>query len=379
MQTPSIEASLLLGRPSCYTHGGLVYLSHQNTNLVPTTPATGLTPNPSSNATRNGVGTVARRHDGLLHLPFHNTEAVSTTPAIDPTFNQTAGPSSGIAPTFNPIAGPSSGVTQMNTGVVSRGGGGSAYSRGSLFSLGSPPFGSNTRRTTATPEQVVEVSTPSSHTPDHPHGPLVLSRRLTITDGQNSHTSQTDGDHAHRGRTPTPLSSAAGSNAETPRAPDFPYVNDPPISPTTPTSTSSGHQRRRSRSSNASGQEIPRMLGEMREVIGTLAMSVNGLKDVVSDLQAGQSRGPGTTPVRGSGRGRVSGGRRGGNGNRGVQGGVGGGSQHQSTGGLAGDDYVADDEGQGDEDREEPKNYKLRVSVVPSFAFCDIETNVRLG
>ena len=99
------------------------------------------------------------------------------------------------------------------------------------------------------------------------------------------------------------------------------------------------------------------MLGEMRDVIDNLAVSVNGLKDVVSDLRAGQSTDSNSTPVRGSGRGRGSRGRRGGG-----RGGVGEGNRNQNTDVHMGNDYVADDEGQEDEDHRKPKNYKLRVS-----------------
>ena len=101
------------------------------------------------------------------------------------------------------------------------------------------------------------------------------------------------------------------------------------------------------------------MLGEMRDVIDNLAVSVNGLKDAVSDIRAGQSMDSSSTPVRDSGRGRGLRGRRGGG-----RGGVGEGNRSQSTGGRVNNDYAADDEGQEDEDHRQPKNYKLRVSDI---------------
>jgi hypothetical protein len=96
------------------------------------------------------------------------------------------------------------------------------------------------------------------------------------------------------------------------------------------------------------------MLGEMRDVIGDLTMSVNGLKDIVSDLRARRS-----TPVQDSGRASGSGRRRGSRGQ-----GQRGGARGWSMGGPVGKDYIADDKGQGNEDHGEPKNYKLRVSIV---------------
>ena len=99
MLRPSVEAALLLGRPSYYTRSGLVYFSHQETEPLSTTPTTGLTSNPpagsSSNNTRN-AGTVACGSDGLVRLPRPDIEQISTTPTINPIFGHTAGPSSGI-------------------------------------------------------------------------------------------------------------------------------------------------------------------------------------------------------------------------------------------------------------------------------------------
>ena len=105
------------------------------------------------------------------------------------------------------------------------------------------------------------------------------------------------------------------------------------------------------------------MIGEMRDVIDNLAVSINSLRDVVSDFQVGQNQarqntGSGPIPVQGSGRRKGSRGRRGGG-----RGSVRARNQRQSTGGHVGDDYVADDESQGDEDHGESKDYKLRVSV----------------
>ena len=95
-------------------------------------------------------------------------------------------------------------------------------------------------------------------------------------------------------------------------------------------------------------------------VIGDLATSVNSLKDAVSDLRSGQNTlwGFGAASVQNSGKGKGRARTGGGNNNSGrTQSSSGGGSQSRG----AGDEYVADDEGQGDE-VERPKNYQLRVS-----------------
>ena len=299
-------------------------------------------------------------HNGVVDPPHQNT-TISTTPTFGLTLNPIVWPPSSIEqgnatefarspseripmtstvqPTFTSILGMSPGVMQTNTGMVSHGGGGPAYPRDIPFSLGSPPSGANTERTTPAPERVAGLHPPFAHTTNPPPGLSTPSRRLTITNGQDS--------------------------------PD-----DQPLSPTTPTSTGSGQQRRRPRPSHTTSQEIPQMLGEMRDVIGNLATSVNGLKDVVSDLRAEQRSGPSSTPVRGSGRGS-RGQRRGRDGNIGERSGGGGGrNQNQSTSGPIGDDRTADadadasadvdadDESPGDEDPGERKDYKLRVSFI---------------
>ena len=412
---PSAEAALLLGRRRYHARGGVVYFSHQGTGPVSTTPTAGLTFNspagPSSSSTKRNTGTVVHRHDGLVHLPHHNIELVSTTPTINSIFHYNAGPSSGIMqgtvshrygelgdsphqnvpaastapafdptvnsvtcppssiaqgntelvrspsehiptistirPTFNSITGLSSGVMQMDVETASHSGGGSVYPHDNPFFPFSPPIDANAEQTTLVPERATEVFAPFTHSADPLPGPSSSSHQLTAIRGRSFRTSWTGADLASLGHAPTL------------------HTGDPPISPTTPTSTGSGHQRRRSRSSHTTGQGIPQMLGEMRDVIGSLAMSVDGLKDVVSDLRAGQNPGPGSTPVRGSGRGNDSRGRRGRvNASRGVRGGVGRGER--SEGGPIGDDRTADadDESQGDEDPGERKDYKLRVSFI---------------
>ena len=312
-------------------------------------------------------GTVSHRYE-LGDSPHQNVPAASTAPAFDLTVNSIICPPSSIAqgnatepirsssehipttstiqPTFNSITGLSSGVMQMDVESASHSGGGPAYLHDNHFS---PPIDANAERTTPVPERVTEASVPFAHTADPLPGPSSSPHQLTAIRGRSFRTSWTGADLASLGHTPTL------------------HSDDLPISPTTPTSTGSGHQRRRSRSSYTTGQAIPQMLGEMRDVIGSLAMSVDGLKDIVSDLRAGQNPGPGSTPVRGSGRGNDSRGRRGrGNGSRGVSGGVGRGERSQVTGGPVGDDRAADadDESQGDEGSGETKDYKLRVSDI---------------
>ena len=150
--------------------------------------------------------------------------------------------------------------------MVSHSGRGPAYPCNIPFSLGSPPFGMNTERMSPAPEWVAELHPPFAHTTNPPPGLLTPLQRLVITNGQDS--------------------------------PD-----DPPLSPTTPTSTGSSQQRWHPHPSHMTSQEIPHMLREIRDVIGNLATSVNSLKDVVSDLWGGQRSGPSSTPVQGSGRG----------------------------------------------------------------------------
>ena len=284
---------------------------------------------PLSNTTVDGhVSTIQnlsidQRGRGLPGTPHGTLDAVPATPAID-------------------SVGPSYGIVQ-GTATRSRG------------------RSTDPTQAASTPERVAGVPMPSPRT-DPPSSPSTPPQQLVVANRQNLHTSQTDA--TFHGHTTPILPPVTGFGAEPFPAPS--HTNDALSSPTTPTPVSSRHQRRRSHSSHTPGQEIPQMLGEMRDVIGNLATSVNGLKDVVSDLQARRSTGFGPTPVRGSGRGRGSRGRRGGNGNRRAEGGVGRGegSQGPGTGDPVGDGFVADDEGQGDEVNEE-KNYKLRVS---SFA-----------
>ena len=315
-------------------------------------------------------GAVSHRYGELGDPPHQNVPAASTAPAFDPTVNSITCPPSSIAqgnttelirspsehipttstirPTFNSITGPSSGAMQMDVETVSHSGGGPAYPQDNPLSL-SPPIDANAEQTTPVPERATEVFAPFAHIADPLPGPSSSSHQLTAIRGRSFRASWTGADLASLGHAPTL------------------HTGDPPISPTTPTSTGSGHQQRRSRSSHSTGQGIPQMLGEMRDVIGSLAMSVDGLKDVVSDLRAGRTTGPSSTPARGSGRGRGSRGRRGrGNESRGVRSGVGGGGRGQSVGGPVGDDHTADadDESQGDEDSKEPKDYKLRVSAI---------------
>ena len=235
---------------------------------------------------------------------------VPATPAIDPIFNQTIGPASGIA--------------RDKAAEVPQPFGGLGYH-------------AQQEHVSTTP--VIQPT--SSRNTDPLSGPSALS--------QGFHTVRTDTIHPFPGYTPAAFPPVTPSNALTLRTPGQSRASKSPLYPTTPTSVGAGGWR--SRPSSTFGQEIPLILGEMRDVIGNLAASVNGLKDVVSDLQVGRNAG--------SRRGRGSRGRRGRGG-----GGVRGRNQSQSTGGPVGDDYVADDESREDEDYGEQKNYKLRVSII---------------
>ena len=371
---------MLSGR-SYHSHGGLVYLPFQNVE-----PTTGPISNPSAGrslvAPRRTTGPVARHRGGsihrggLVHLPNQSTSAVFSTPMMSLTNNQIAGPSSGVTqgtathrylhqqttaasttPTFSPVIHQSSwqppGVTQARIEEVPE----------DFSDLGhhTPPEHAFTTPTT---------NPTSSRATD----PRYDSPVLSSTGEQNVHTPCTNANHPSTGHTPPDTPPVAREAPITPIQSDSPHTSESPPSPTTPTPAGAG-RRRHPHASQTFGREIPQMLGEMRDVIGDLAVSVNSLKDVVSDLQAGKNTGSGSIPARGSRRGRGSRGQRG----RG-RGGVRGGNPGQSTGDPVGDDYRADDESQEDEDRREPRNYKLRVSIsFTSLAFGDILKDAHSG
>lgn len=351
---------------------GSYHMSGGTFNATPTTmvtPTFNRTAGPSSGVTQ---GMVVRRNEGLVSSPLRDVAKVSSTLVSNTPTNsipwqfsdvpygyivevpEVCSDSVHTAPQehvftipriqriVNPTAGLSSGVARMNLGLVS------ANPQDNAFSLGSPPFG----RRTSTPRR-----SPSTFSVP-PQQPATVGER-------SPHTSRMDIDDPSPGRASTPPPPAATSfNLGSPPAlgrSNRPHSNEPLVSPTSPTPIGAGRQRQRPRPSHMSGQEIPQMLGEMRDVIGNLAASVNGLKDAVSDLRAEQR----TAGSSGQTSTRQSGGRRGSGRGRGFGSQRGGGrGQNESTGGFFGDNYVADDEGQGDEDHGEPKNYKLRVSVV---------------
>jgi hypothetical protein len=323
-------------------------------------------------------GTVVCHYEGVVSPPLRKAATVSTTLTFGMTmpwqpsdvaqgkivevpehFDELPTPPEHVStpqktqPTSSLITGLSRGVTRMNLGlgVAAE----SLHPRGNTFTLRSPPFG----RKTSNLGQSAAAS--SSRTVDPPSRSSVSSQQPTVPDERSPHVSQMDVDHSSPSRVSTPPPAAASFSIPSPPIPEQSepqHAGGPPLSPTTPTPVGAGRQRWRSRTSYTFGQEIPQMLGDMKDVIGDLAASVNGLKDVVSDLRAGQGipGGFGSTSARssgrrGSGRGRSSGGQRGGERGRG-------------TGGPVGDDYTADDEGQEDEDQREPKNPQLRVSAV---------------
>lgn len=356
IQTPSAAAAFLLSGQSYHTRGGLVYIPPQR--VEPTTGLTGHPPARQSFGTASrSAGITAGRRGGLIHLPYQSTSAVFSTPVMNLNSSETAGPSSGITqgmavhndmhptiaasttPPFSPAIHQFSwqppDVTHGRIEEITQDFSGLGYH--------TPPERAPTTTTQPT----------SSRTPDPPSRPPVL----LITGERSFHTAHMDANHPSTGHATPDVPPVAQTTPSTPWQSDSPRTSEFPLSPTSPTPAGTG-RRRHSYASRTFGREIPQMLGEMRDVIGNLAVSVNGLKDVVSDLQAGQSTGSGSVPVRGSRRGRGSRGQRG----RG-RGGVRRGNQSQSTGGPVGDDYVADDESQDDVDHGEPRS-KLRVSIV---------------
>ena len=315
-QTTGLSSSIACGTVAC-RRGRSEDLPHKTTPTLGPTIRPTVWPPPGIS---QGNIAAARHSNGLSHH-------------LSPEHAFTA---STIQQTFGLITGLPSGMVYTNAGVATRGGG-SVYSEDNPLSLGTPPFGLNA---------------------EHP-GSSVPSQQSSDPNEQNFHASQMGTNRGFPRRTPTLLPPATASRAEVPLAPqqsDPSYTDEPPFSPTTPT------RQHNSRPSGKPRQEVPRMLGEMRDVMENLAVSINGLKDVVSDLRTRQDAPGGSGSSR---RWRGSRGRRGGNRNRGgVRGGTrGGGNRSRRTGGPVGDEYVADDEDQEDEDVEDQKNYKLRVSV----------------
>ena len=392
LQRPSAEAALLLGRHSFQTRGGLGYLAHKSTSPTLNPPA-----GPPSNAVRN-IATAALRHhrSGLVYLP--NTEPISATSTINLTPDGAAGSSSGITQgmtvryrdetvyppppnissmsMFGPAINPTTSIPYLGYHAPAE--------RVPTIPMIGPTFDSLLTGTTQMDLGIFTHGgsrfTPQHSIPEPPSGPSTLSQQWEVTDEQDSRTSHMDVDHEIHGREShfsRPDLYHANTERVSTTSAAIPHVSAPATepapgqssqlhtpetlpSPPTPTPVGSGRRRGRSRQSNAIDQEIPQMLGEMRTVIGDLATSVNGLKDAVSDLRSGQNTlgGFGAASVRNSGKGKGRARTGGGNNNSGgTQSSSGGGSQSRG----AGDEYVADDEGQGDE-VERPKNYQLRVS-----------------
>ena len=301
-----------------------------------------IVPAPST-ITQSNVAEAARYLNGLGYVTQY--ENVFPIPAIGPALTSIIGASSSTS---------QAGIVSFTLGE------GSAYSQDDPSTLGFPHLGPDTRRTASILEQVPGVSRPSPHTADPPPGPPDPLQQQAAASEPDSRSSQTIADQSPRRILIPPVNAPVmepipGQSSEL-------HTDEAPPSPTTPTPVGRGRQRWRPRQSNTINQEIPQMLGEMRTVIGDLATSVNGLKDAVSDLQSSQntSGGFGSAPVRSSGKGKGKGRAKTGGGFQGAA----GGGQGQSASGHVGEEYVADDEGQGD-DVERPKNYKLRVSFVP--------------
>jgi len=314
MQRPSTEAAFLLSQRSYHTRGGLVYIPHRNTEST-----TGLALNPPTfGTTRRAAGTVTRHHRGLLHLPNQNMGTVSSTPVVDLTLIQTARPSTDIihgtvvhryddfidprhrqttavstAPAFSPATNPISwGPPSITQGQITE----VPQDSSSLGHHAPPEHVSMTATIQPTPGSVPGLS---SSTAQMNLGVVPCGSWESLYSQGNSFSLGSPGH--------TPATHTAPPTTETLGQSDTPHTNGPPHSPTSPTPAGPGRQWR-SRPSHTPGQEVPQMIGEMRDVIDNLAMSVNSLKDVVSDLRAGQSTGSGSIPVRGS-RGRRGGGR----------------------------------------------------------------------
>lgn len=102
------------------------------------------------------------------------------------------------------------------------------------------------------------------------------------------------------------------------------------------------------------------MLGDMRDFIVSIAASVNGLKDAVSDLQAGQSTPGDFDPI--PERKKRSRGRKVRRNKRGAARDPR--SRCQNMEAHAGDNSIADDEDEGNDIEEQKKISQLRVGVV---------------
>ena len=117
----------------------------------------------------------------------------------------------------------------------------------------------------------------------------------------------------------------------------------------------------------------------MKDVIGNLAASINNLKDVVSDLQAEQDIPSGVDSVPPARTPRT----------RKARAGLRRGGQSHNTGGSAGEDFAAGDEGGGnggdgddegdgdggDGNQVEQKDFKMRVSARPKSAGARADEN----
>ena len=234
-------------------------------------------------------------------------------------------------------------------------------------SLASSPFsrGGDSALSTV-PSNPIGGSTFPPPIPGLPSQPLAPSQRSSV----NSPTPHTDLNHTIHGRgtaTPTtapPVSVFTAEMSSGQSNEHEQYAGGAPLSPTSPVPSSSGWNRQHSRHPNTFGQDVPQMLGEMKDVIANLAASVNGLKDAVSDLRTRQSppTGLGSVPVRRSEKGKGRARRDGGISDSGEpRDGVG-------VGDRVDDDSVADDEGEVDEDEVDDNSeqgiVRIRVGVV---------------
>ena len=240
---------------------------------VSTTPMFSLAINPivrqPSSVTRNNITGVAQYLGGLEYFAQYNS--ASTIPTTNPAFTS--------------IMGPPANISQIGMGLATLGGG-STHSQDDPLPFRPLHFGPDTGQTTPILEQVAGVSTASPRISDPPPGPSDPPLQRAAASEPNSHTSLMNVGHLPLGGTSTPPVTA--SSAEPPPAPrrlDQSHTYEPLLSPTTPTPVDRGRQRLRSRP-NTLSQEIPQMLGEMKNVIVNLATSVNGLKDAVSDLRS---------------------------------------------------------------------------------------------
>ena len=311
------------GRSSALTQG-----------KVPTTPMSSLTSNPTTRTVQGDATGLPQHLDPVARYSLHGS--APTIPSNDLAFALT---------TF------SYGGSQMDMGAIARGWG-AAPSQGSSFNFNPPLLRPNTGQMAPTLGQLAGAPATSLYT-DPPQQPAI--------NGPGSNNSHLISNVLPPVHTSTPSVTASGTGPyPAPKQPAPPPAGTPSLSTAVSTPIDSRGQRHCSHLSQEFGEGIPQMLGDMRDFIVSIAASVNGLKDAVSDLQAGQSTPGDFDPI--PERKKRSRGRKVRRNKRGAARDPR--SRCQNMEAHAGDNSIADDEDEGNDIEEQKKISQLRVGVV---------------